>query len=274
MKKIRFGSVCSCIEAASVAFEPLGWEAAWFSEIEPFPSSVLAYHYPNIPNLGDMRLLPQRIRSGEIEAPDVLCGGTPCQAWSVAGERRSLDDDRGNLSLTFCEIADAIDERRLRENKQPVIIFWENVPGVLKTHDNAFGHFLSRLAGASNALSHGPVGKWGGAGVAFGQKRIVAWRTLDSQYFGVPQRRRRVYVVASSRTSGINPAKILFERQGLSGHLESSEKSEQKTTCFAESSFGTFSEQSVAGVVRASGGTLGGGSESLVLSERLRPVTQ
>ena len=92
---MRFGSVCSGIEAASVAWEPLGWKAAWVSEIEPFPSAVLAHHYPDVPNYGDMTTLPDRILAGEVEAPDLFCGGTPCQAFSVAGLRRSLDDVRG-----------------------------------------------------------------------------------------------------------------------------------------------------------------------------------
>jgi len=105
---VKFGSVCSGIEAASVAWGPLGWKAAWLSEIEPFPSAVLAHHYPDTPNLGDMTALPERILSGEVEAPDLFCGGTPCQAFSVAGLRNFLDDARGNLSLVFCEIANAI----------------------------------------------------------------------------------------------------------------------------------------------------------------------
>ena len=92
--KLRFGSVCSGIEAASVAWNPLGWEAAWLSEIEPFPCAVLKHHYPSVINLGDMATLPQRILSGEVEAPDILCGGTPCQAFSFAGQRQSLSDER------------------------------------------------------------------------------------------------------------------------------------------------------------------------------------
>ena len=204
---ISFGSVCSGIEAASVAWQPLGWKAAWFSEIEPFPSAVLAHHYPDVPNLGDMTTLPERIRSGEVAAPDLLCGGTPCQAFSVAGLRRSLDDARGNLSLTFCEIANAIDAIK------PAIIFWENVPGVLNTKDNAFGCFLAGLAGEDEALVP-PGGRWTNAGFVDGPARAVAWRVLDAQYFGVAQRRRRVFVVASARND-VDPAAVLFEFDGL-----------------------------------------------------------
>ena len=204
---MRFGSVCSGIEAASVAWGPLGWTAAWFSEIEPFPCAVLKHHYPDVPNLGDMTKLPAMIRSGQVEVPDILCGGTPCQAFSVAGLRQSLDDERGNLSLMFCEIADAIDEQRKS------IIFWENVPGVLSTKDNAFGCFLGALAGEDDALV-APGGRWANAGFVDGPKRAVAWRVLDAQYFGVAQRRRRVFVVASARDD-FDPAAVLFEFDGL-----------------------------------------------------------
>lgn len=210
---MRFGSVCSGIEAASVAWHPLGWKAAWLSEIEPFPSAVLAHHYPEVPNIGDMTTLPERIASGDVEAPDLLCGGTPCQAFSVAGQRNSLDDERGNLSLTFCEIANAIDTARNGNSKPPAIIFWENVPGVLSTKDNAFGCFLAGLAGENEPLI--PSGaKWTNAGAVFGPKRAVAWRVLDAQYFGLAQRRRRVFVVASAR-DGFDPAAVLFEFEGL-----------------------------------------------------------
>jgi DNA (cytosine-5)-methyltransferase 1 len=213
MNVIRFGSVCSGIEAASVAWHPLGWRAAWLAEIEPFPCAVLAHHYPDVPNLGDMTALPDRIASGEIEAPEIFCGGTPCQAFSVAGLRKSLDDARGNLSLTFCEISNAIDSARHVRGEQPAIIFWENVPGVLNTKDNAFGCFLGALAGEDDPLV-APGGKWTNAGCVYGPQRAVAWRILDAQYFGVAQRRRRVFVVASART-GFDPAAVLFEFDGV-----------------------------------------------------------
>ena len=209
---MRFGSVCSGIEAASVAWNPLGWKAAWLSEIEPFPSAVLAHHYPDVPNLGDMTALPERIRSGEVEAPDVFCGGTPCQAFSVAGLRKSLADDRGNLSLTFCEIADAIDESRSVRGLRPAIVFWENVPGVLSTNDNAFGCFLAQLCGGDEPLV--ATDGWPDAGCVSGPSRTAAWRILDAQYFGVAQRRRRVFVVASARDD-FDPVKVIFEFDGV-----------------------------------------------------------
>jgi DNA (cytosine-5)-methyltransferase 1 len=210
---VRFGSVCSGIEAASVAWHPLGWKAAWLSEIELFPSAVLAHHYPDVPNLGDMITLPERILSNEVEAPDLFCGGTPCQAFSVAGLRNSLDDARGNLSLTFVGIANAIDHVRSVRSAPPAIVFWENVPGVLSTKDNAFGCFLAALAGEDDPII--PSGeKWTNAGCVYGPQRAVAWRVLDAQYFGVAQRRRRVFVVASARAD-FDPAAVLFQFDGV-----------------------------------------------------------
>ena len=232
---MRFGSVCSGIEAASVAWHPLGWKAAWLAEIEPFPSAVLKHHYPDVPNLGDMTTLPERIASGDVEAPDLFCGGTPCQAFSVAGLRKSLDDARGNLSLTFCEIANAIDTARLAAGRQPCIVFWENVPGVLNTKDNAFGCFLGALAGSDSAIV--PPGRWEDAGVVDGPQRTIAWRTLDAQYFGLAQRRRRVFVVASAR-EGLNPAEVLLEFEGLRRDFAPSREAGQAVAGTIEASLG------------------------------------
>lgn len=168
---MKFGSVCSGIEAASLAWESLGWKASWFAEIDKFPSAVLAYRFPDIPNLGDITLLPNRILSKEIEAPDILCGGTPCQAFSLAGKRQSLEDARGNLSLIFTEIADAIDEIRETNKENPSIIIWENVPGVLSTRDNAFGCFLAKLVGANASLEPSTESnKWPTSGYVAGPK--------------------------------------------------------------------------------------------------------
>ena len=100
---LTYGSVCSGIESASMAWEPLGMTADWFSEIEPFPCAILTHHWPDVPNLGDMTLLPDLVRMGLIKAPNILVGGTPCQAFSVAGNRESLNDARGQLTLTYVD---------------------------------------------------------------------------------------------------------------------------------------------------------------------------
>lgn len=206
---MRYGSVCSGIEAASKAWEPLGWKPAWFSEIEPFPSAVLAHHWPEVTNLGDMTKIADAVRAGEVEAPDVLVGGTPCQAFSIAGLREGLSDDRGQLTLSYVELANAIDAKRRERGEEEAIIVWENVPGVLSSKDNAFGCFLAGLAGESSELQ--PTGgKWTHAGCVSGPERVIAWRVLDAQFFGVAQRRRRVFVVASAR-KGFDPAAVLFE---------------------------------------------------------------
>jgi DNA (cytosine-5)-methyltransferase 1 len=233
---MKFGSVCSGIEAASVAWHPLGWTAAWLSEIEPFPCAVLKHHYPDVPNHGDMSLLPEKILSGQVEAPDLFCGGTPCQAFSVAGLRNSLDDARGNLSLTFVGIANAIDHVRSIRRAAPAIVFWENVPGVLNTKDNAFGCFLGALAGESEPIT-APGERWSNAGCVFGPQRTVAWRVLDAQYFGVAQRRRRVFVVASARDD-INPTEVLFEFEGLRRDTAPSRKEGKVTPTISSSGTG------------------------------------
>lgn len=209
---ITYGSVCSGIEAATTAWHPLGWSPRWFAEIEPFPSAVLAHHWPDVPNLGDFTAIRDKIAAGAVEAPDVLVGGTPCQAFSVAGLRQSLDDKRGQLTLEFVRLADAIDSARSLGGQRPVTVVWENVPGVLNTPDNAFGCFLAGLAGEDDPLEP-PGGRWTNAGYVRGPRRAVAWRILDAQYFGVAQRRRRVFVVASA--GGIRPEQVLFEIEGV-----------------------------------------------------------
>ena len=225
---LTFGSVCSGIEAASVAWHPLGWRAAWLSEIATFPSALLKHHYPDVPNVGDMTKIADMVTGQLIDAPDIFCGGTPCQSFSISGLRKSLSDARGNLTLEFVRIADAIDNIRCQREQQPAIIFWENVPGVLNTPDNAFGNFLGALAGESVALK--PTGdRWGNAGIVVGPKRNVAWRQLDAQYFGLAQRRKRVFVVASARTD-IDVGQVLFEFGSMQRHTAPSRK---KTQTFA-----------------------------------------
>jgi len=178
-----YGSVCSGIEAASVAWHSLGWEAAFVSEIDNFPRAVLAHHYPEVPLHGDFTT----IKDGDYRSIDLLVGGTPCQSFSIAGLRGGLDDDRGNLALEFLKLA-----QRLR----PRWVVWENVPGVLSS--NGGRDFGSILAGL------------GEVGYGF------AYRVLDAQYFGLAQRRKRVFVVGYLG-DWRRAAAVLFEPEGLRG---------------------------------------------------------
>ncbi|WP_414157440.1 DNA cytosine methyltransferase [Pseudomonas sp. BNK-15] len=210
---ITYGSVCSGIEAATVAWHPLGWRAAWYAEIEQFPCAVLAHHYPDTPNHGDMTRLSAMVLAGKIPAPEMLVGGTPCQAFSVAGMREGLADPRGALTIKYVELLDAIDHVRTMRGEPEAVCLWENVPGVFSDKGNAFGCFLGALVGESEELQP-PGGKWKDAGCVYGPTRTVAWRVLDAQYFGLAQRRRRVFVVASAR-AGFDPLEVLFEREGV-----------------------------------------------------------
>ncbi|MEW9209530.1 Dam family site-specific DNA-(adenine-N6)-methyltransferase [Citrobacter werkmanii] len=234
MTGLSYGSVCSGIEAASIAWEPLGMRPAWFAEIEPFPCAVLAARWPEISNLGDMTQIAKAVRIGDVKAPDVVVGGTPCQAFSVAGLRNGLSDTRGQLTLSYVELANAIDDKRRESAESETIFVWENVPGVLSSKDNAFGCFLAGLGGEDEPFEPGErpakgknskfwrwdkatnkhVPKWPKSGFLVGRQRRLAWRVLDAQYFGVAQRRKRVFVVASARKD-FDPSKILFEFEGV-----------------------------------------------------------
>jgi len=246
---MKYLSVCSGIEAASVAWHPLKWTPLAFSEIETFPRKVLAHHYPDVPCHGDFTMLRH---DAFIKDADVLVGGTPCQAFSIAGLRQSLADDRGNLSLEFVRLANAIDDVRPAGNG--CIIVWENVVGVLSVKDNAFGCFLAALVGNDAPLV--PTGgKWTNAGMVIGPQRSAAWRVLDAQYFGVAQRRRRVFVVASAR-DGFDPAEVLFEREGVRrdiaprrGKGEASPSSSAR--CFDRQRSDEYGEADVASTISA-----------------------
>ena len=200
------GSVCSGIEAASVAWEPLGYDFEWFSEIADFPSQVLEEKYSSIPNLGDMTEIPKMILDGRVNAPDLICGGTPCQAFSNAGFQNGLNDDRGNLTLKYVDIIEASDLTREKEGKPRSVVFWENVEGVLSDKTNAFGCLVSYLAGLDKPIQEA---KWPKAGLIRGPKRNVAWRVIDAKFFGIPQQRRRLYLLAGGKE--FSPEKVLFE---------------------------------------------------------------
>ena len=207
MKIKTIGSVCSGIEAASVAWGDYA-KFEWFSEIAEFPSKLLSIKYPNIPNIGDMNFIPDKLKTKEINSPDMICGGTPCQSFSLAGLKNGLNDKRGNLSLKFVDIIETNDNLRLKNGQNRTIIFWENVEGVLKDKTNAFGCFVSYLAGLDKIIE---LKKWPNAGIVRGPKRNIAWRVLDAKYFGVAQQRKRLYVLAGDKN--FYPEEILFEKK-------------------------------------------------------------
>jgi len=226
---VRYLSVCSGIEAFSVAVDGMGWTPAGFAEIEPFPCHVLAHRFdatpPRVLPAGKSRKPFRRMRDGgsvvnhgDFTAIDPttighvgwLVGGTPCQSFSFAGLRGGLKDARGNLTLEFVRLA-----REMQDGNGLAGLLWENVPGVLSDKTNAFGCFLGALVGHDDALVS-PFGRrWPDAGMVAGPRARLAWRVLDSQYLGVPQRRRRVYVVADTGGGQFDPATVLFEPEGM-----------------------------------------------------------
>lgn len=256
-----YGSICSGIEAATVAWEPLGWKAAWFSEIEAFPSAVLQERWPEVVNLGDMTKIAAAVRTGEVQAPDVMVGGTPCQAFSIAGLRNGLADARGQLTLSYVELANAIDDKRIERGEEEAIFVWENVPGVLTSHDNAFGCFLAGLAGESCELEPSG-GKWTHSGCVYGPQRTIAWIVKDAQYFGVAQRRKRVFVVASAR-KGFDPGQVLFESEGVRRDTAPSREPQTAVAALTARGVGTCGaddNQAQAGHLLAFGGGNTGGN--------------
>ena len=229
---MNYLSVCSGVEAASVAWKDLGWTPLGFSEIEKFPSEVLQHHYPNVPNLGDMTKYKEW-NFGK-KSVDLVVGGTPCQSFSVAGLRKGMEDPRGNLALTFCAILDKF---------RPKWFVFENVPGVLSSNKGRdFGSFLGAVA----ELGYG-----------------ASYRVLDAQNFGVPQRRRRVFVVG--HLGDWKPtAEVLFESESLRWHPKKSREARKDSPGYIEGGFGAYNKSDVGGTTKASGGVLGGGSETFI----------
>ena len=224
MTMIKYGSVCSGVEAATVAWHSLGWRPQWFSEIEKFPSAVLKHHYPSVPNRGDMT----NFKEWPDEPIDVLVGGTPCQSFSVAGLRKGLDDPRGNLMLTYLAIA---------AKYRPKWLVWENVPGVLSSNGGL--DFASLLRGMGE-LGYG-----------------FAYRVLDAQYFGVAQRRKRVFVVGYLG-DWRRAAAVLFERHSLQGNIAPRRQEGEKvadTPTVGANQYSGFNRETVAQCLTTRTGT-------------------
>ena len=247
---MRYGSVCSGIEAASVAWEPLGFSPAWFAEIAEFPSAVLSHRFPNVTNHGSLVGLADRL-AGDDRRIDLLVGGTPCQSFSIAGLRGGLADERGNLALEFARLAAAL---------RPRWLIWENVPGVLSSDD---GRAFASLLRGLRLVGYG-----------------LAWRVLDAQFFGVAQRRERVFLVGNLGAAAAAGA-VLFEPEGVRRHPPTRGEARQDVagTLTHGSGGGRFDKQQhviteVAGTLCNNGrAAQGGGSASYVLTTRVRRLT-
>lgn len=184
-KPFVYGSVCSGIEAFSQATRDIsGWRAGWFSEILPFCNDLLQHHYPEVPNLGDITQTSLQ----SFTPVDLVVGGTPCQSFSVQGARQGLADARGQLSLRFCDIV---------AHCQPEWVLWENVPHALRVES---GRAFAAITGRLSQLGY-----------------HLAWRVLDARYFGVAQRRRRLFLVGNRRSTR-RAAEALFEREAAPPH--------------------------------------------------------
>jgi DNA (cytosine-5)-methyltransferase 1 len=265
--KFNVIEICAGVGGFGLGFGEYG-QVLSAVEWDKAAAGVYKYNNPEVEMFSDLN---------EVEATDlpwdaddlVICGGTPCQAFSVAGKRGSLSDDRGNLALTFNNLCNAIDDLRLNAGKEPAIILWENVCGAINTDDNAFGCILAGMAGSDSPLV--PVGeqRWTNAGMVVGPRRNVAFRVLDSQFFGVAQRRRRIFAVAigGSRKWAAPEALIPFQKS-LPRNPKKGESSVEGSpgnagASFTGTSFGKYEEG--VGTLRSQGGDLGGGSETLAV---------
>ena len=208
---MTLGSLFDGIGGWLLAARHAGVTPMWASEIEPFPCSVTARHFPDVKQLGDIT----KIDADEIEPVDIVCAGSPCQDLSIAGKRKGLNGERSGLFRTAAHIV-----RRMRERtsgKHPRFFVWENVPGAFSSNKGMdFRAVLEEIG--QTEIPMPPNGKWANAGLAELPQCQIAWRVLDAQYWGVPQRRKRIFLVADFAADGRRAGEILFEREGVSGN--------------------------------------------------------
>lgn len=261
---MRYLSLFSGIEAATQAWQPLGWECVAVSEIEPFPCAVLEHHYPDVPNLGDVtKITEDDIKKlGQI---DLVVFGSPCQGLSVAGARKGLDDERSNLFYDAIRIIEYA-----KQHCGTRFALLENVPGAFSSNKGAdFTEVVKHMAGLNDLDT--PKNGWGKEGAAVGDNGLLEWSVLDAQWFGLAQRRKRVFAIVDFGDWASRPP-ILLERESLRGDTPPSREARESAAAdagastYREGGFGQFVESQAGGTVKASGGCLGGGSETLTVA--------
>lgn len=267
---MRYLSLFSGIEACSVAWAPLGWECVAVAEIEPWPSRALVHHYPDVPNLGDVTKVTEE-QIAALGRIDVVVFGSPCQDLSVAGKRKGLDGARSGLFFTAMQIVGWA-----RQWCDCRFALWENVPGAFSSNRGRdFAAVVDAMAGLEG--TEVPPKGWGTEGCALGAKAMVEWSTLDAQWFGVAQRRRRVFAVADFGNWRDRPP-ILLEPESLRGDTAPRREAGEdvaggtaRSVALRGREGGATAElgDAVAGTLRASGG---GGDKPHVLTGLLRPV--
>lgn len=226
---MKYLSLFSGIEAVSVAWKPLGWECVGFSEIEPYPCSLLAHHYPNVPNLGDITKITEQ-QIANLGNFDVLVFGSPCQDLSAAGTRKGFQD--GTHSNLFYEALRIFDYARKHNNCR--FALWENVPGAFSSNKGAdFAAVVREMAGLKNVPI--PTNGWGNSGVALGENGLLEWRVLDAQYFGLAQRRKRVFAIIDTGNWYDRPP-ILFEQESMRGDTPPSRQTRSEVTSTTKTS--------------------------------------
>jgi DNA (cytosine-5)-methyltransferase 1 len=221
---VKLASLFDGIGGALLCAERCGIEAVWSSEIEPFPQKVTQYHFPNVKHLGDIT----KIKGSEVDPVDIIIGGSPCQDFSVAGLRKGMKhsdfgDEETTRSGLFMEQIRIVKEMRSAGTNQPRFMVWENVPGAFSSNGGddfrAVLEESARVSGGTISIPRSPTG-WANSGSVLGDGFSISWRTIDAQYFGVPQRRRRIYLVADF--GGQSAPEILFELEGLRGNIKES----------------------------------------------------
>lgn len=219
---MTLGSLFDGIGGWLLAARHAGVTPVWASEIEPFPCSVTARHFPDVRQLGDIT----QINPDEIEPVDIVCAGSPCQDLSIAGKRKGLDGARSGLFRTAVEL---VRRMRLRTGGRcPRFFVWENVPGAFSSNKGMdFRAVLEEIGQTEIPIP--PNGRWANAGLAELPQCQIAWRVLDAQYWGVPQRRRRIFLVADFAAAGRCAGEILFEPEGVCGDPATGEGAGERT---------------------------------------------